>query len=257
MRIHALSTGSVEITNAMARGRGWGPTRLLRAAADRTYTGRLPIHAWLIEHPDGPILVDTGDLSETPDPPIARFHIDRDEEIDRQLQALGLDAADLAAVVLTHLHGDHRNGLARLSGARVLASEDALARGGTRWLHRHGIAAEPLRMTGGPFGAFHRSAPVTQDGQVVAGPGRGHARGLFGVIVVAPEQHGPLAGDTAYSEAQLLEQYVDGVSISPRRALASMRTIIEHARRQPTVFLPSHDPHSARRLDERTALQAA
>jgi glyoxylase-like metal-dependent hydrolase (beta-lactamase superfamily II) len=257
MRIHALSTGTVEITNAMARGRGRGPMRLLRAAADRTYTGPLPIHAWLIEHPDGPILVDTGDLSETANPPMARFHIDRDEEIDRQLQALGLDTADLAAVVLTHLHGDHRNGLARLSGARVLASEDALARGGAWWLRRHGIVAKPLRMTGGPFGAFQRSAPVTRGGQVVAVPVPGHARGQIAVIVVEPEQHVLLAGDTAYSEAQLLEQYVDGVSISPRRALASMRTIIEHARRQPTVFLPSHDPQSARRLDERTALQAA
>jgi glyoxylase-like metal-dependent hydrolase (beta-lactamase superfamily II) len=257
MRIHALSTGSVEITNAMARGRGRGPLRLLRAVADRTYTGRLPIHAWLIEHPDGPILVDAGELSDTADPPIARFHVDRDEEIDRQLHALGLGAGDLAAVVLTHLHGDHRNGLARLSGARVLVSADALARGGTRWLRRHGIVAEPLRMTGGPFGAFERSAPVTQDGRVVAVPVPGHARGQLAVVVVEPEHHVLLAGDSAYTEAQLLDLQVDGVSMSARAAIASMRTIIEHARRHPTVFLPSHDPQSASRLRARTAVQAA
>jgi N-acyl homoserine lactone hydrolase len=49
MQIRALSTGTVQIKTAMARGRR--PIRLVRMLLDRSYTDWLPIHAWLIEHP--------------------------------------------------------------------------------------------------------------------------------------------------------------------------------------------------------------
>src|SRR5271157_5501683 len=103
MQIHALTTGTVRIKAKMERGRGAGPLRLANALADRRYTGDLPIHAWLIEHPEGPILVDAGELAGARDMPIARFAIGADDEIDRRLAAHGLRPSDLRLVVLTHL----------------------------------------------------------------------------------------------------------------------------------------------------------
>src|SRR5579859_3445411 len=250
--IHALSTGTVQIKTAMQQGRS--PARLLRTLLDRSYTGELPIHAWVIEHPEGPILVDTGELSSTPNPPVARFHVRREEEIDRLLDGLGLAPSDLVAVVLTHLHGDHRNGLARLPGVRVLVSAEALTRGGAWRLRRRGATPEPLELTSGPFGGFTRSAPITADRRVVAVPVPGHARGQIAVAVVEPGHHVLLAGDSAYTQGQLLALAPDGVSISPGQAVASMRAILDHARLQPTVFLPSHDPESAARLNARSPL---
>jgi glyoxylase-like metal-dependent hydrolase (beta-lactamase superfamily II) len=255
MRIHALSTGSVQITTAMLRGRGRSvPARLARALLDRNYTEPLPIHAWLIEHRDGPLLVDTGELADTRDAPLARFRIGREQEIDRRLAELGLAPQDLAAVVLTHTHGDHRNGLARLPGARVLLAAEALGRGARRHLAAAGARTEVLRMTAGAFGAFAASAPVTGDGAVVAVPVPGHARGQVAVVVVEEDRHVMLGGDSSYSEQQLLDLHPDGVSVSPRAAVTSMRTIIAHARRHPTVYLPSHDPDAAARLSERRVL---
>ena len=52
-------------------------------------------------------------------------------------------------------------------------------------------------------------------------------------------------------ERQLLDLHPDGVSMSARTAVASMRAILDHAKRHPTVFLPSHDPQSAARLRAR------
>ena len=254
MKIQALSTGTVRIKTAMARGRGSAlPSRLARTLLDREFTGELPIHAWLIEHPQGPILVDTGERSETSDTPIARFSVSREQEIDRQLALHGVKPADLVQVVLTHLHGDHINGLARLRGAHVLASPEAL-RGGARALRRRGVTARPLSLAERPFGAFARSAVLTADGSVVAVPVPGHARGQIAVVVVEQDRHLLIAGDSAYSQQQLLDLHPDGVSLSARRAVESMRTIIGHASLHPTVFLPSHDPDSQARLVAREPL---
>jgi len=254
MQIHALSTGTVQIKTAMERGRGAGPLRFAATLADRHYTADLPIHVWLIEHPDGPILVDAGELAGVRNMPIARFAIDPSQEIDRLLAERGIAVGDLRQVVLTHLHGDHMHGLVRLSGVPVVASAEALRR--DRALRRIGVQATPLHLTDGPFGAFPRSAALTDDGSVVAVPVPGHARGQIAVVVVEDGRHVLLGADSAYTEQQAIDGQPDGVSVSARQARESMRTIVEHARQVATVYLPSHDPESATRLEGRVALAA-
>lgn len=253
MEVRAISTGTVQIKTAMERGRGPLPTRIARTLLDRSYTRELPIHAWLIEHPEGPILIDTGELSSSSDLPFARFHVQPEQEIDRQLAALGVEPADLAQVVLTHLHGDHMNGLKRLAGARVRASAAAL-RGRGRTLRKLGAQATPIELSGPPVGGFAGSAQITSDGRVLAVPTPGHAPGHISVLLLEQDHHVLLAGDAAYTQQQLLDRQPDGVSLSARLAARSMTSIIEHARRHPTVVLPSHDPGSEARLRERTAL---
>ena len=178
----------------------------------------------------------------------------REHEIDQQLAAIGLRPSDLRHVVLTHLHGDHINGLARLAGTRVLACAKALHRGGSRALARRGCLAEPLSLTAEPFGAFTRSLRLTDDGRVVAVPVPGHVRGQIAVIIVDGDRHIMPGADSAFTQQQLLDLHPDGVSFPVRTAIQSMRTILEHAQLHATVFLPSHDPRSATRLAAREAL---
>ena len=253
MEIQALSTGTVQIKQAMARSHGLFPLRIVRTLLDRDYTEDLPIHTWLIDHPEGLILVDTGERADSPDLPIARFDVRPEQEIDRLLGGLGVPPADLSQVVLTHLHGDHMNGLRRLPGANVRASAGAL-RGRGRALRRLGAQASSSTLSGPPIGAFESSAALTEDGRVLAVPAPGHAPGHIAVLVIEDDHHVLLAGDTAYSQQQLLDLQPDGVSLSARVAVDSMRRIIEHARRHPTVVLPSHDPGSETRLRERATL---
>ena len=252
--VHAISTGTLCVHRAFERARGRGPGRFARALFDRQFSDELPIHAWLINHPEGPILVDAGELAATSPPPVARFNVRREHEIDAQLAAIGLRPSDLRHVVLTHLHGDHINGLARLAGTRVLASAEALHRGGSRVLARRGTVAEPLTLAAEPFGAFARSLRLTEDGRVMVVPVPGHARGQIAVIIDAGDRHIMLGADSAFTQQQLLDLHPDGVSFSARTAIRSMRTILDHARLHATVFLPSHDPQSAARLTAREAL---
>jgi N-acyl homoserine lactone hydrolase len=113
MKLHAIQTGSVRIKTAQVEGRGRGLRRRLAIFADRDWTDRLPTYAWVIDHREGVIVVDTGQgthllASGKSLHPYVRwetaFRIDHDEEIGPQLRALGIGARDVKRVVLTHLH---------------------------------------------------------------------------------------------------------------------------------------------------------
>ena len=60
MKLHAIQTGSVRIKTAQVEGRGRGLRRRLAVFTDRHWTEWLPTYAWVIDHPEGVIVVDTG-----------------------------------------------------------------------------------------------------------------------------------------------------------------------------------------------------
>jgi N-acyl homoserine lactone hydrolase len=260
LTITALTTGAVRIKEAMKRGRG-GPGIARRGAIflPGELTAPLPIHAWLIEHRDGPILVDTGEYSDVNDTPFARFDVKPADEIHHQLAAHGVDPAALRTVVLTHVHVDHADGLARLPGVSALVSDvelrvvSSLEARVTRKLLRQplppGFDIRPVSLEDGPaVGAFRSSHALTADGLVRLVPAPGHTPGHAAVLVDRGDHHVLLCGDASYDLAQLLDRHVDGVSPDAGVALATIDTILAHARSHPTVILPSHDPDAARRL---------
>jgi hypothetical protein len=67
MRVHAIQTGTVAVKSRQREGKGRGPARLVSTLIDRNWTDPLPIFAWLIEHPEGLIVVDTGETSRVTD----------------------------------------------------------------------------------------------------------------------------------------------------------------------------------------------
>ena len=104
MKVHAIQTGFVRIKTAQVEGRGHGLPRRLAIFADRNWTGWLPTYAWVIDHPEGIIVVDTGQGAHLLESgkslhPYVRwevgFRIDREQEIGPQLQALGIGPRDV------------------------------------------------------------------------------------------------------------------------------------------------------------------
>ncbi len=262
--IHPLTTGHVRIHDKMHRGEGTGLRRRARILRKGPMGELLPIHAWLIEHPEGLMLVDAGETHRARSATFAEFHVTREDELDRRLEAAGFAPADVKTVVLTHIHGDHSNGLPHVPGATVLANqrEIAVAHSPMGRLQR-AVARQPLppsfdprpiSLDGPPLGAFTTSKALTADGRVVAVPAPGHTLGHMAILVLQPDHHVLLGGDSAYDQAQLQELRVDGVSPKDDVAIATMKTILAHAEATPTVYLPSHDPQSARRLRETDTL---
>jgi N-acyl homoserine lactone hydrolase len=264
-KITPLTTGHVSITYAQRRGEGRGLARRVAMFRDKRFTVPLPIHAWAIEHSDGVLLVDTGEVTTARDQRFARFHVGREEEIDCALAAAGIDRVD--AVVMTHLHGDHMDGLVRLEGTPALVAEpelraarrlDArLVRGVLRQPLPAGFAPTAFAFDGPPIGAFAASHRLTADGTVHAVPAPGHTPGHTAILVDQGDHHVLLSGDASYDQAQLVDRVPDGVSPDAAVTLATIDVILAHARLHPTVVLPSHDPESVVRLRTRAVLETA
>ena len=266
MNVHGIQTGFVRIKTAQVEGRGHGLARRLAIFTDRNWTDWLPTYAWVIEHRDGVIVVDTGQgahLLETGRSlhPYLRwevvFRIEREEEIGPQLRALGIGPRDVKRVVLTHLHMDHDGGLAHFPNSEILVSRGELgtARG---WAGRmRGYLPNrwpswfdpvPLDFAAEPFGPFAASKRLTAAGDVVAVATPGHTADHISILVQDGDTTFFLAGDTSYNEELMLTGRVDGVSPDEHISSATLDAIGRLAQDRPTVYLPTHDPRSAARL---------
>ncbi|HLZ25088.1 MAG TPA: N-acyl homoserine lactonase family protein [Ktedonobacterales bacterium] len=278
MRIHAIQTGTVAITQSWRRGNGPGAIRRLNTLLDRRWTEPLPIYAWVVEHPEGVLVVDTGETARASQPGyLPRWHpyfhfavrewVRPEQEIGPQLRALGIDPQrDVRWLVMTHLHTDHAGGLAHFSGVDILVSrtEYAGAQGfhgqldgylNTRW--PGWFAPRLLDFADRPYGPFAQSLPLTKAGDIVLVPTPGHTRGHLSVVVQDGAHAVFLAGDTSYAQELLLAQAPDGVGPDAARERATHRHILQLAQSAPMVYLPTHDPDSAQRLAERRIVPAA
>jgi N-acyl homoserine lactone hydrolase len=268
MKVHALQTGAVRIKTAQVEGRGHGLRRQLAIFSDRDWTDWLPTYAWVIEHPEGVIVIDTGQgahllKSGKSLHPYVRwgvaFRIEPDEEIGPQLRALGIGLRDVKRVVLTHLHMDHDGGLAHFPHSEILVARGELRTAGGLMGQLRGylpnrwppwFAPVPLDLAPDAFGPFIASTRLTDAGDVVAVATPGHTANHLSVVVQDAGTTYFLAGDTSYDDRMML----DGVSPDEQVALTTLERIGRLSRERPTVYLPTHDPRSAERLAERLPL---
>ena len=269
MRVHAIQTGRVRIKPSQIVGRGRGLARRLAPLVDREWSDWLPVNAYAIEHRDGVILVDTGMSSrlksEPPWHPFfrfgVRFDIEPEQEAGPQLDEIGIRSADVRQIVLTHLHVDHDGGLAAFPASEIVASPGELKRASgiagrmlgylpQRW--PKSFDPRPLVLDGGPYGPFARSKRLVADASIVAVATPGHTPDHISVIVEDGDRALFIAGDASYNEGTMLAGQVDGVSDNEAQAAATLAAIKAFATARPTIYLPAHDPHGARRLAERS-----
>jgi N-acyl homoserine lactone hydrolase len=257
MKIHAIQTGSVALTASWREGVGHGRRRLLNTLLDREWTDPLPIYAFAIEHPEGVIVVDTGETARVAEPgyfprwsPFLRFavreQVERDEEIGPQLERLGIRPGDVRWVVMTHLHTDHAGGLPHFANSEILVSRTEMRyatglRGRLRGYVNKPWPAwfDPILVDLSPaaFGPFPTSLPLTRAGDVTLVPVPGHSPGQL-------------------AEDAMLRGAVDGVGADEHAERLTHERIRAYAAATPTVYLPSHDPETAVRLAERRTVGA-
>ena len=276
MKIHAIQTGTVAITTAWREGVGHGRRRLVHTILDRSWTEPLPIYAFAIEHPEGVIVVDTGENARASQPgyfprwhPVFRFavreFVEPEQEIGPQLLRLGIEPGDVRRVVMTHLHTDHAGGLHHFPDTEILAARAEIAyaaglqgqlRGypNTRW--PAWFDPTPVDLKPEPFGGFPQSLRLTKAGDVTLVPVPGHSPGQLGVLVEDGDHTVFLAGDSSYTQDLLLRGTVDGVGPDEDAQRLTHQRIRAYAGAHPTVYLVAHDPDTAIRLGERRVIKS-
>ncbi len=271
MKIHAIQTGTVAVTRSWREGVGYGKRRLVNTIRDQEWTEPLPIYAFAIEHPEGVIVVDTGETARASQPGYFpswhpgvrafREWVEPEQEIGPQLERLGISPGDVRWLVMTHLHTDHAGGLHHFPDNEILVTPTELdfasgLRGRLRgyvanthwpaWFRPTLLELEPE-----PLGPFPQSLRLTDAGDVTLVPVPGHTPGQIGVLVDEGEQTVFLAGDSSYTQDLMLRGKADGVGADDEAERLTHERIRAYATAHPTVYLVAHDPDTSVRLAER------
>lgn len=257
VRVTAIRTGSVAVKAAHREWGGPGGLALPAIAVDPRWTEWLPITCWLIEHPDGPIVVDTGETARVHDDGyfacdaatqfvyerLLRFDVPEPQTLGPSLRALGVDSEAELTVALTHLHSDHAGGLADVPNATVYLSRTEAERpppGAVRCRWPDTFRPTPVDYESGPVGAFDRSHALTADGAVRLVPTPGHTRGHQSVLVEGGGRSALLAGDASFSLDQVRRRAVAGICEDASLARRTLSVIAEHLEGSGALYLPSH-----------------
>jgi N-acyl homoserine lactone hydrolase len=277
MRIHAIQTGTVAVTSAWREGVGHGRRRLLHTILDREWTEPLPIYAFAIEHPEGVIVVDTGETARASQPGYFpgwhpgvrafREWVEPEQEIGPQLERLGIRPGDVRWLVMTHLHTDHAGGLHHFPDTEILVTRTELEFASDLRGRLRGYVANThwpasfrptvLELEREPLGPFPQSLRLADAGDVTLVPVPGHTPGQIGVLVDEGDQTVFLAGDSSYTQDLMLRGNVDGVGSDEGAERLTHERIRAYAAANPTVYLVAHDPETAARLAERQLVHPA
>lgn len=234
--------------------------------SDSRMTGWLDCTAWLIDHPERRILVDTGEAADfgTPEyfgaaasmariyPKIIDSTAAPGNDLASMIALTGISARDIDLCVLTHTHSDHTGNLGALTPAtRLLVSPEELVpapRSGRLLakLPQDGRLVQTARQGADPV--LGAAMPLTTRGdvRVIAMPG--HTGGHQGVVIDLGARRILLAGDAAFDDDQVARGVIPGIVEDGQATRRTYDTLRRAAREKPTLTLFAHDPANGAKL---------
>jgi N-acyl homoserine lactone hydrolase len=250
VKLHAFTCGTISgaLANFMVGGEG-----------DVT----IPVPAYLIEHPKGRALFDTGlhpDLQHDPagrlGPRLAkmfRVGFRPGEEVSARLEAIGRDPGKIDLLISSHLHFDHVGGNALIPNATMLVQRrewdagmdpDAAVKRGFN--PRDYDLGHKTRIVDGEHDVFG-------DGSVMCLPTHGHTPGHQSLKVRLDSGDVVLAADACYFCQTLRERRLPPAMYDRAAMLASLDRLEALERGGARIFF-GHDPEFWRTVPQAPAL---
>lgn len=263
IKVHVIHTGTVIVNkNLPYTHQGASPyswTGLFQPKSDLI---EVPVSTYLIEHPKGLVLIDSGWSSVNRTHwgqiknlsfqyPVNKCRLPVGQAIDEQLSAMGIKPQDLSFVLMSHLHCDHADGLRLIKSApEILTSAEELHASHKDRLHYlsnelKGIAIKPFQYQESQLGPYHRSYDVFGDGliQMVWTPG--HSAGLSSTIIrsLQTDKFLLLGSDVGYSFKSFEQELVPSVHVNVEQAKASLARVKEVSEEPNCLMVvANHDP---------------
>ncbi|MNI48755.1 N-acyl homoserine lactonase AttM [compost metagenome] len=219
----------------------------------------VPVSSYLIQHPKGNLLVDTGWSEEI------RAHARRHlgwlshamfkgtlppgHSVKERLSAVGLQDQDLDYVLLTHLHSDHVSGLKGIRGAKqVLTSSPEWKAANKDFGHTpslwQGVPIQTYELENIPYGPYNQGIDLFGDKTLFLVHTPGHSKGQFSVMVKTEQGWVLLVSDVGYAERSWSELILPGIITNPKEASDSLRWVQEFSIREDCrLVLANHDPN--------------
>ena len=270
IKIHVLHTGAVCVSPDLPFGGDHcNPIKASGVFQPRKDRLWLPVSVYLIEHPKGLFLVDTG-WSRAMSPKgehdrmaqikslgtLVLFEVNQGQVpmgacVDEQLASMGIKISDIDAVLLTHLDCDHANGIAQVKDAKCFVVAADEVRFASKLTNRVRYNKDWWSMVtldefewDGDLGPFRKSHDLLGDGSIQLINIPGHADGLFAVKVTNDEgKFVLLFSDGGYAAKSWQEQITSGIAADKEQQKASLAWIREQSLDPLCVeSLANHDP---------------
>lgn len=272
VKIHALCTGTVAVKTNFKSKKGVGELAKLNILLDKHYTEYLPIWVWVIEHPEGLIVIDTGENAEIKDldkylakesgflryqfKHACKFNIDPKDELNFQFEKVNLKIDDVKLVVLTHMHLDHTDGLKFFPKQEIIVGDFEFNHPNNNmpstfpsWFKPNKVVYKKNRID-----VFNEAYPITASEDLLYIPTPGHTLGHSSIVFKTDDFDIIFAGDSSYNQKQVLKGELAGVNASYKQTKQTYLNLLEYATKHKTIYLPTHDENAGQRLENKDFL---
>ena len=211
---------------------------------------RVPVPCFLIEHPKGRVLFDSGLHPATQSDPSGRlgvaaqlFNVEFQpgEEIGARLAALDIDVNAIRYLVNSHLHFDHAGGNAGIPNAQLIVQRAEWAAGQDAELARKNFFDPKDYNLGHDVLQVDGEYDLFGDGRVVCVSTYGHTPGHQSLRVRLDSVDIVLSGDACYLRRTLDELHLPSVLHDKQAMLASLHRLRALRAAGARIFY-GHDP---------------
>jgi len=237
---------------------GWLGADLRLLLNGATGAIRVPVPSYVIEHPRGLVVFDSGLHPDTRIDAAKRlgflatlFHVEfgAGESVGERLQALGHDPARITHLVTSHLHFDHVGGNAEIPNARLLVQRREWEAGRTpELMQKNGYDPRDYDL-GHALELLDGEHDVFGDGSVVCLPTYGHTAGHQSLRVALTSGDVVLTADACYFRRALDEMILPPTVHDPQQMTESLQRLAALQAGGARLFF-GHDPEQWSTLPE-------